>query len=64
MLSPLTVSEYDGGGAASPPFDGLAALELAAGAAGGGGGGAGLPAATGLLFGALEPYCLGCSCRT
>lgn len=63
MLSPLTVSEYDGGGAASPPFDGLAALELAAGAAGGGGG-AGLPAATGLLFGALEPYCLGCSCRT
>jgi hypothetical protein len=63
LLSPLTVSEYDGGGAASPPFDGLAALELAAGAAGGGGG-AGLPAATGLLFGALEPYCLGCSCRT
>ena len=56
MLSPLTVSEYDGGGAVSPPIDGLAALELAAGAVGGGGGGAGLPADTGLLLGALEPY--------
>jgi hypothetical protein len=61
LLSPLTVSEYDGGGAASSPFDGPAALALAAGAVGGGG--AGLPAATGLLLGALEPYCLGCSCR-
>ena len=61
MLSPLTVSEYDGGGAICSPFDGPAALTFAAGA--GGGGGAGLPAATGLLLGALEPYCLGCSCR-
>jgi hypothetical protein len=63
LLSPLTVSEYDGGGAASSPLDGPAALDLAAGAVGGGGG-AGLPAATGLLLGPLEPYCLGCSCRT
>jgi hypothetical protein len=61
LLSPLTVSEYDGGGAASSPRDGPAALDLAAGAAGGGR--AGLLAATGVLFGALEPYCLGCSCR-
>ena len=61
MLSPLTVSEYDGGGAACSPLDGPAAFALAAGSEGAGG--AGLPAATGLLFGPLEPYCLGGSCR-
>jgi hypothetical protein len=61
LLSPLTVSEYDGGGAVCSPLDGPDALAFAAGAVGGGG--AGLPAATGLLFGALEPYCLGSSRR-